>query len=63
MSRYSGDPRWIVARFNSTCAETGKKINKGDDCVYYPREKKTYHKTSKAAEGPNRCAWDDILGV
>ena len=43
------DPRELKARFNSLCPETGKAINKGDTCVYYPLAKKAYHTDSKAA--------------
>ena len=50
MSRFKDDPRVITARFNSTCPETGKAIKRGDDIVYYPRERKAYHMDSKAAD-------------
>ena len=43
-------PRWIKARFDSKCPETGKIIKKGQDCIYYPAERKAYHETSRAAE-------------
>lgn len=44
------DPRVITARFNSACAETGKKIAKGDQCVYYPMGKAVYSMDSKQAQ-------------
>ena len=44
------DPRIITARFDSACAETGKRIKKGEDCVYYPSERKVYSMDSKQAE-------------
>ncbi|MCP4651110.1 MAG: hypothetical protein GY853_13675 [PVC group bacterium] len=44
------DPREIRARFNSVCAETGRAINKGDNCIYYPKGKKVFHIDSKQAE-------------
>ena len=53
MSRYSNynrDPREIKARFNSKCAETGKQINEGDTCIYYPSSKQVFHPDSKQAE-------------
>jgi len=53
MSRYSNynrDPREIMVRFNSTCSETGKEINKGDVCIYYPSSKEVFHVDSKQAE-------------
>jgi len=34
--------RVITAKFNSTCAETGRPIKKGDVCVYNPVTKKVY---------------------
>ena len=43
------DPRMIKARFKCKCAETGKPINKGDQCIYYPIGKKVYHMESKQA--------------
>jgi hypothetical protein len=35
---YSGDPRWITAKFNSVCsnAACGKPIAKGAQLFYYP---------------------------
>lgn len=44
------DPYFTRARFPSLCAETGRKINKGDEIAYYPRDKKAYHVDSKAAD-------------
>lgn len=44
------DPYFTTARFNSTCPETGRIISKGDRIAYYPRERKAYHESSKAAE-------------
>ena len=43
-------PRLIHARFPSACAETGQPINVGDQCVYFPRDKKVYHVDSKCAK-------------
>ncbi len=34
--------RVITAKFNSTCADTGRPIKKGDTCVYDPIGKKVY---------------------
>jgi hypothetical protein len=48
-ARYKQDPRIITARFNSTCHETGKAIEKGQDCVYYPYNKSVFHMDSKQA--------------
>lgn len=43
------DPRVLTAKFDSLCAETRKKINKGDECVYYPSRKEVYHIDSNQA--------------
>jgi hypothetical protein len=51
-SRYSNanrDPRIISAMFDSVCAETGKKISKGTECIFYPTSKKVYCMDSKQA--------------
>jgi hypothetical protein len=48
--KMKNDPKEFTARFNSSCAETGKAINKGDTCIYYPSEKKVYHMESKQAQ-------------
>ena len=44
------DPYFTRARFPSLCAETGRKINKGDVIAYYPRDRKAYHAESKQAD-------------
>ena len=46
---YKNDPRIINARFQSTCAETGTIIKKGEMCIYYPIEKKVFCMNSKQA--------------
>jgi hypothetical protein len=38
MPQYSGDPRWITARFNSKCP-CGHDIKKGERSFYYPHTK------------------------
>jgi hypothetical protein len=38
-SRQSGDPRWIVARFASTCPGCHAPIRKGAEIFYYPSSK------------------------
>ena len=35
-AKYSADPFWMVAKFNSTCS-CGKAINKGEKIYYYPK--------------------------
>lgn len=42
-------PRFIIARFDSTCPQTGKKIRRGDECAWYPSARVAYHMDSKAA--------------
>lgn len=39
--------RFITAKFNSQCHETGAKIKKGDPILYDPNLKKAYCKASK----------------
>ena len=38
MSRYSGDPRWLTAKFDSKCSrkDCGATIKKGQRAFYYP---------------------------
>ncbi len=43
------DPRELVARFDSICPETGKRIRKGERCIYFPLSRKAYHMDSKSA--------------
>jgi hypothetical protein len=38
--------RFITARFDGTCAETGQAVPKGADCLYSGG--KVYHESSKA---------------
>ncbi|MDG2124886.1 MAG: hypothetical protein P8J87_14380 [Verrucomicrobiales bacterium] len=42
MSRYSGDPYWLTARFNGKCHSCDQAIRKGDRAYYYPRERRLY---------------------
>lgn len=39
---FTPDPRIIIARFDSKCAETGEIIKKGERCLYYPIGRKVY---------------------
>lgn len=54
------DPRMIRARFESKCAETGKIIQKGESCIYYPITRKVYSSDSKTAKDYRECKadWD-----
>lgn len=47
--RTPSPPREMTAKFDSTCAETGKAIKKGDTIVYYPASRKAYHQDSETA--------------
>lgn len=40
----------ITAKFNSICAENGKKIKKGEQMVYDYANRKPYHLTSNKAQ-------------
>lgn len=42
--------RYIKAKFNSTCIETGRVIKKGEEVLYNPKTKKVYHRLSKRFE-------------
>ena len=57
------EPRQITARFDSICPETGKKIEKGDACIYYPREKQAYHTDSRTAEQFRSQKFADNAGL
>lgn len=54
------DPRIIIAKFDSKCNETGKVIKKGQECIYYPLNKKVYCIDSKTAQDFRECKadWD-----
>jgi hypothetical protein len=54
----TNDPREIIARFKSVCAETGRVINKGDRCIYYPIGKKVFCMESKQAEDYRNWLFD-----
>ena len=40
--RYQGDPRWITARFASTCACGLHGIARGERIFYYPNGKQAF---------------------
>jgi len=42
--------RLIIAKFDSTCAETGVKLKKGDTIIYDSDTKKAYSLTSNTAK-------------
>ena len=49
MGYRNNNPYFTVARFDSVCAETGRKITKGERIAYYPRDKKAFCDESKQA--------------
>lgn len=57
------DPYFTTARFDSVCAETGKPIRKGEEIAYYPRERKAYCSTSKAAENVRALQFASAYGM
>lgn len=44
------NPQFIKARYFTICPETGKSIQAGQECVYFPLEHKAYHIDSTAAD-------------
>jgi hypothetical protein len=54
-------PRAITARFDSICPETGKQIRKGDECIYFPAARKTYHAESRTASQWRAQAFADAF--
>jgi len=62
-TRKDTTPYFLTARFDSTCPETGKPIKKGDECAYYPAERKAYHTESKAAEHVREMQFSRAWGM
>lgn len=48
MATYKDDPREIIVRFPTICAETGKPIKAGEVGIWYPRTKKMFAIGTKA---------------
>ena len=42
MTRYSGDPRWIAARYAGRCDGCGAAIASGEWAFYFPRGRKLF---------------------
>lgn len=61
--RINYNPRFITARYDSVCAETGKQIKAGETCLYYPRDKKAYHVDSKTADDWRGQQFADSAGL
>jgi hypothetical protein len=49
MTRATRSGRLTKSKFESTCAETGKTIKRGDACLYLPENKVVFHIESKEA--------------
>lgn len=52
MTRYSNDPRQIVAKFSSCCSKCKVKIPKGADIYYWPSTREVF--CEKCGESPYR---------
>ena len=51
MRKSSNQPaRFIRARHANVCPETGRQIQAGEECAYYPATGQAFHSDSKAAE-------------
>ena len=59
---YNKDPREIVARFDSVCNGTSRRIKKGEICIYYPSSKKVYHIESAQAQSYREWKQDLSFG-
>jgi len=59
----TGEPREIKAKFASRCPETGKQIQVGDACIYYPKAGKAYHVDSKSAESYRAMKFAEASGM
>lgn len=57
------EPQIISARFQSRCPETGKLIQPGQKCVWYPAAKKVYHMDSKAARQYQEMRFAESWGM
>lgn len=59
----NGDPYFLKAKYEGTCPETGLKIRKGDECVYFPKSRKAYHRDSKAAQQVREMKFAESWGM
>ena len=56
-------PRYITARFDSLCAETGKAIPKGTECLYFPQKRVVYSIGSECERWIAQARYDEeVLG-
>jgi len=53
----------IKARFNSVCPETGREIKKGEQCAYFPVERKAYHEESEHAGQVRGLEFNEAYGM
>lgn len=63
--RYSRDPKWITAKFNSTCNDCAAPISKGANAFYFPATK-AIHCAECGEEHSRRFdaeAWDEENNV
>ena len=58
-----GDPYFLKARFKSVCPDTGKVIENGDECCYFQKARKAYHKDSEAANGAREMKFAEAYGM
>ena len=64
MKNFKNDPREIKACFKCYCKETGKIINPGELCIYYPLSKEVYSIDSKQAQTFYEWKFDtDVLNI
>lgn len=51
---YKHDPRWITARFTSSCAECGATIKRGEQAFYYPKTKRVFGSVCECGDERSR---------
>lgn len=56
-------PYFTTARFVSTCAETGRKIAKGEAIAYYPATRSVYCAESKQAAELRGLQFSSAFGL
>jgi hypothetical protein len=61
---FSSEPREMMVKYATTCAETKKPLKKGERALYYPNEKKFFSLDSKTARDWSEAKFDeDWLGA
>ncbi len=61
--RQPDSPRFIAARFDSTCAETGRPIRKGETILYRPDTRRAYCDESREAADARSQAFARSAGM